>query len=73
MGLLSGLGKIAGMAVDGGKNKVERINNYKDKFDQYDDDRLIRMFKSRSGDEKLAVAMLLKERGYEIENGRIVQ
>ena len=44
--------------------KMERIERYKEQYDRLDDEHLIRKYKSSTGEQKMACAMLLKERGY---------
>lgn len=59
------LGASAAKSVaDSAKQKVERINMYKERYDVLDDAALIKKFKSSSGEQRMACAMLLRERGY---------
>lgn len=64
MGFGEFLGNIAKEAVDSLKERAEKIERYKESLDRYDDKRLIKEYKSSSGDRKLAAGLLLKERGY---------
>lgn len=59
------VGACAAKSVaDSAKQKVERINMYKERYDTLDDAALIKKFKSSSGEQRMACAMLLRERGY---------
>lgn len=67
MDFKSFLGKAAqfGMAVaEQAQAKKDSIERYKSEYDLLNDKELIRKYKSTSGDQKMACAMLLKERGY---------
>lgn len=58
---------VMDMAQTGIKNlgeKVDRIQDFKYKYSRCSDEELIRNYKSFSGEEKMAVGLLLKERGY---------
>lgn len=50
--------------AENARAKMERIERYKARFESLDDRELIRKYKSTSGEQKMACAMLLKERGY---------
>lgn len=63
MGFKDLLGSVGSAVSKGISEKNQRIQEYKDKLDYYDTDRLIREYKHSSGDKRLAVMMLLKERG----------
>lgn len=63
MGFLDILTKIAGEASGEFQQKMERIERYKRRYEELDDERLIRKYKRSSGDEKWACASLMKERG----------
>ena len=59
------LGASAAKSVaDSAKQKVERINMYKERYDTLDNAALIKKFKSSSGEQRMACIMLLRERGY---------
>lgn len=59
------LGASAAKSVaDSAKQKVERINMYKERYDTLDDAALIKKFKNSSGEQRMACIMLLRERGY---------
>jgi len=59
----AGLGAVQAGA-DAMQAKMERIERYKEQYDRLDDKHLIRKYKSSTGEQKMACAMLLKERGY---------
>ncbi|WP_020004187.1 hypothetical protein [Brachyspira innocens] len=46
------------------KNFNDDFNKYKMEYSSYDDERLKREFARASGAKKMAIASLLKERGY---------
>lgn len=64
MGFLDTLGEFAGKAVSDMQKKMERIQQYKDMYECYDDRKLINEYKKSSGEKKMAITQLLKERGY---------
>lgn len=68
MGFLDTLGKVAGEVVKNGiedlNKKNEKIQYYKERNDRYDDKKLYDKYKTSHGEEKMACALLLKERGY---------
>lgn len=67
MDFKSFLGKVAQLgilALEKTHAKMEYIEQCKAQFESLDDQELIRKYKSTSGDQQLACAMLLKERGY---------
>lgn len=65
-GLGSALGKAAGAAYKGMQEKNEIIFRYKAMYERYDTEKLMRMHQetSRNSDEKLAIRLVLKDRGY---------
>ena len=68
MGFWETVGAAGVAAYKGLEAKGEKIRNYKEQFERYDDERLLRMSKSSSGDRRIAVLMLLKERGYTVSD-----
>ena len=50
--------------AENAKAKMERIESYKARFESLDDRELMRKYKSTSGEQRMACAMLLNERGY---------
>lgn len=52
------------------QEKMEIINRYKEEYDRFDDQKLIKKFKSSSGNQKTACRMILKERGYGQQNSK---
>lgn len=68
MGFFEGLGKVAGEmakgAVEDMQRKQRNIQRKKEYYDRYDDGELLRKYKNLTGDDKLACAMVLRERGY---------
>ena len=50
--------------AENAKAKMERIESYKARFESLDDRERMRKYKSTSGEQRMACAMLLKERGY---------
>lgn len=59
------LGKGAAYAVNSVMEKEKKIERYVERYQRYDDEFLIRKYKNPScTEEKIAVAKLLKERGY---------
>ncbi len=51
-------------ALNSMKEKQENINRLKAEYRRRSDDELKKQFQSSSGDTKIAISMLLKERGY---------
>lgn len=69
MGFGEFLGNLAKGAIDNLQEKSARIKQYKARYERYDDKCLFRLYKSSSSMErKLAIALLLKERGYDNHN-----
>ena len=71
MDFKSFLGKAAKVGMDvvqttaeQAQAKMQRVERYKAQFESLDDRELIRKYKTTSGEQKMACAMLLKERGY---------
>ena len=57
--------KVVGNAIlESVQNQQESIMHYKELCDRYDDERLLKQYKSSTGDRKIACGMLLRERGY---------
>jgi len=56
--------KVGDAVRDEVNRKAETMERHKQRFDRLDDESLIKKYQSTSGEEKLACAMLLKERGY---------
>lgn len=72
MGFWSGLGNVLknvgdGIAADA-IAKRERINEWQVRYENTDDDVLLRRVKTASGEEKIAIAVLLRQRGYGGQN-----
>lgn len=63
MGFKDLLGSVGSAVSKSISEKNQRIQEYKERLDFYDTDRLIRDYKHSSGDKRLAILMLLKERG----------
>lgn len=66
---LKGVARVGVAAVqttyEGAQKKMERIEQYKERYDGLDDQALMRKYKSASSsEERMACGMLLKERGY---------
>ena len=51
------------------KERAERINGYKEKYSQMDDDTLLRFFRntSRRTEERMVILQILRERGYGVD------
>lgn len=59
-GVLS-VGKAVGNKL---MEENDRIQDYRARYDRYDDDSLKREFRSASGARKIAIRMVLRDRGY---------
>lgn len=55
---------VGNYAVKTMQDKQEKVLKYKDKYEMYDDEQLFKMYKTTTGDAKLACAWILRERGY---------
>ncbi len=64
MGLGSFLFDVGKGALNSLKEKEERVNKLKSEYKRYNDNDLMNKFKTSSGETKIAIAMLLKERGH---------
>lgn len=64
MGFWDGVGSIAKGIANNMAEKMERINEIRARYESWEDQDLMRKFKSTSGDEKVAIGMILKSRGY---------
>jgi hypothetical protein len=64
MGFWDVLKDVGKGVIDTVKEKQERIMYYKDLYSSYDDEALIRKYKTATGDAKLGAGLVLKERGY---------
>jgi len=45
-------------------DKKDQFNEYREKYDRYDNERLMKEYQRASGVKKMAIGTLLKERGY---------
>ena len=66
MGFFSTLGDLGKSAFDKASEKAQEVEDMKNEFRDYDDDRLKWTFKNSSGFRKMAAGSVLKERGYRI-------
>ncbi|WP_288935553.1 hypothetical protein [uncultured Acidaminococcus sp.] len=70
MGFWSAVGSVAGTVVreaaDSLERKQQRIQDYMDRYDYYDDERLIQIYRDEHTgyERRTAAARLLKQRGY---------
>lgn len=64
MSLMDMLNKGVKIADDALKEKSQEIEEYKRRYERYDDQHLKKIFRESNGNKKLAIGMLLKERGY---------
>ena len=46
------------------QERQERINRAKERYSTYDDKNLLRLYRIRNGEDKIAIGMVLRERGY---------
>ena len=59
------IAKAVGTAArQGAERKMENIQRYMDEYERCDDERLLRLCRSASGDKKIAILKILKNRGY---------
>ena len=59
------IAKAVGTAArQGVERKMENIQRYMDEYERYDDERLLRLCRSASGDKQIAILKILKNRGY---------
>ncbi|MDP3010230.1 MAG: hypothetical protein Q8N30_14325 [Methylococcales bacterium] len=61
MGLLDVLGGFVQNKVN---ERDDRINKIRARYESGDNEYLIRKFKSTTGEEKMAIGLILKDRGY---------
>lgn len=66
MGFFSTLGDLGKAAFDKASEKAQEVEDMKNEFRDYNDDRLKWTFKNSSGFRKMAAGSVLKERGYRI-------
>ena len=66
MGFFGTLGDLGKKAFDKASDKAQEVEEMKNEFRNYDDDRLKWTFKNSSGFRKMAAGSVLKERGYRI-------
>lgn len=64
MSLMDMLNKGLKVADNALKEKSQEIQEYKRRYERYDDQHLKKIYHESSGNKKLAIGMLLKERGY---------
>ena len=64
MSLWDGLKKVGSAAYGSVAEQAREIQEYMDKYDCYDDERLQKLYRSSSGNKKIAIANLLRQRGY---------
>ncbi|KSV59507.1 hypothetical protein [Acetivibrio ethanolgignens] len=68
MSFFNSMGKVAVACgkhiIEDAEKRNKRILKYKDRNNKYDDQKLMEKYRHSSGEEKIACAMLLKERGY---------
>lgn len=65
MGIWKSVENILYKAVGDIEKKKKNIEDYKELYKRYDNDRLLREYRRSSGECRIACGMLLKERGYE--------
>lgn len=46
------------------QEKYDHINEIKSRLEECDDDELVHIYRSATGDKKIAAGLLLKDRGY---------
>ena len=63
MGFKDFLSSAGAVTLEAMRQRQQRIQDYKERLDGYDTDRLIREYKRASGEKLFAITMLLKERG----------
>ena len=68
MGFFNVLKDVGKGILDTVKEKQERILYYKELYSDRDDQELFRIYKSASGEKRIGVGLLLKERGYGKQN-----
>ena len=68
MGFWDGVGNLAKGIANSMSEKMARVNEIKARYESWEDEDLIRKFKSTSGEEKMAIGMILKSRGYGKQN-----
>ena len=57
---------VNGVCEDVGRtmNRLSKIESYMEDYESYSDEELMREYRKRSGDRKIACGRLLKRRGY---------
>lgn len=68
MGFFDVIKDIGKDILDNAKERQERILHYKELYSDRDDQELFRIYKSASGEKRIGVGLLLKERGYGKQN-----
>lgn len=58
----------ARMAGQHAKSQINEMQEYKEQYEDLDDDALFRKFRNSSGARKMACYQLLKERGFHPDN-----
>ena len=61
VGLLKDLGSLA---LNSAVNRANKLAEYREKYESYSDEELKRAFRHKTGDERIAVIKVLKDRGY---------
>lgn len=64
MGFFDTMGDLGKAAFNKANEKAREVNDMKEEFRGYDDDRLKYTFKNSSGFRKMVAGSVLKERGY---------
>ena len=60
-------GKMASGAIDSIQKQQNEINKYRQRYEEYEDnDKLYKEMLRSSGNKKLAIAMILRDRGYRV-------
>lgn len=64
MGFMDFLKSAVDFAAEQGQKRQEEYNKYRRIYENYDDKKLINYYNSSSGTKRLAIAAILRERGY---------
>lgn len=64
MGLMDFAKKVGSALLEEAQKKQERIARLKERYERFDDNSLKAKFTSSSGEEKLAIGLVLRDRGY---------
>lgn len=70
MGFGDFLKQAAASAGSYAKGQLDSVQEYRERYEGYSDERLKKMFKESSGAKRMAIYQIMKDRGYHlVDNG----